>query len=164
MLVIVTVEVLAEPAGIEREEGVAAIVKPLTTAVTIAVDCKLPLLPVIVTLYVPKFEEDVLMVRMEETLPSGGTFTKDGLIVTVGPRGRIVAVRSTRPEKRLYELIVMLEVAELPGRIGTLLGFGLREKAGGTPESLHAVRACNSQPERLCAGSVVRAESQKMKP
>jgi hypothetical protein len=51
MLVIVMLEVLVEPAGIESVAGVADIVKPLTNAVTIA-DCggRLPLFPVIVML------------------------------------------------------------------------------------------------------------------
>jgi hypothetical protein len=51
MLVIVMLEVLVEPAGIESVAGVADIVKPLTNAVTIA-DCggRVPLFPVIVML------------------------------------------------------------------------------------------------------------------
>jgi hypothetical protein len=106
----------------------------------------------------------VLIVRIEETLPSGGTVTKDGLIETEGPVGEIAAVKSTRPEKRLNELIVMLDVAEFPGRIVTLLGLGLREKPGGTPESLHPVSGCNSHPDRLWSVEFARTASQKMKP
>jgi len=55
------------------------------------------------------------------------------LNTTVGaeePGGDIVAVKLTRPEKRLELLIVIFAVADLPGEIVTLGGVALREKLG----------------------------------
>jgi len=80
------------------------------------------------------------------------------LNTTVGaeePGGDIVAVKLTRPEKRLELLIVIFAVADLPGEIVTLCGVALREKPGehGYPacgqDILQAVRGCISHPEKL---------------
>jgi hypothetical protein len=88
-------------------------------------------------------------VSIDDWFPSGGRTTKPGLIVTLGPDGDTVALSVTVPEKILKELAVMFEVIEFPGRTVRLFGFAESPKSAGVFDSLHAVRGCSSQPEKL---------------
>jgi len=74
-----------------------------------------------------------------------------GFRVTVGPEGETLAVRLSAKLCQTFEAVtVILEVADLPGKIVTLAGFAV--SVGGncgddTPCSLQAVSGCSSQPE-----------------
>ena len=96
----------------------------------------------------------IIETAMEHWL-HGGTFTVDGFMVTVGPEGETFAVRDRGPVKRLFALIVMLEVADPPGRTVIMFGFALSVKNADTPDSLQAVSGCSSHPEKEWAVSFV---------
>jgi hypothetical protein len=86
---------------------------------------------------VPELELVAVTVSVEFAIPHwlhGGTMTVDGRKVAVGvedPVGVTVAVRGTGPEKRLYVLIVIVELADFPGRSVRVLGLALGWKIGG---------------------------------
>lgn len=69
--------------------------------------------------------------------------------VAIGPDGETVAVRETDAVKRLVELIVILEIDDLPGRVVRAFGLAPTEKLGGVFDFLQAVRGCISHPEKL---------------
>jgi hypothetical protein len=133
-LVTVIVEFSDEPAGMLRAWGLAESVKPCTRTVTVAVLIVVPLCPVTVTIYVPELLGIAVMFRIDPIsvqLLQGWTRTVDGFKVAVGAEetmGETVAVRGTGPEKRLNTFTVIVELADLPGSIVTLLGFAFREK------------------------------------
>ena len=79
----------------------------------------------------------------------GETVTVELVRVAVGPNGETVAVRVTDAVKRLVELIVILEVADLPGKVVRPFGLAATEKLGEIPDFLQAVRGCISHPEKL---------------
>jgi len=80
---------------------------------------------------VPELEFIALTINVEFAMPHwlhGGTMTVDGWKVAVGvvePVGVTVAVSGTGPEKRLDVFIVMVELADLPGRRVRVFGLAL---------------------------------------
>jgi hypothetical protein len=80
---------------------------------------------------VPELDDSAVTVNVELAIPhwlQGGTLTVDGRKVAVGvevPEGVTVAVRGTGPEKRLDVFMVIVELADLPGRRVRVLGLAL---------------------------------------
>ena len=62
------------------------------------------------------------MFRTANVIPQllqGRTLTVEGVIIANGPDGETVVLSARDPEKRLYDPIVIFEVADFPGRIVT---------------------------------------------
>jgi hypothetical protein len=97
----------------------------------------------------PTSEVLAVKVMMDDLFPSGGMNTDPGFIDIGGPSGDTVVLNVTVPEKMLKELTVIFEVIELPGSTVRLFGFAESPKSAGVFDSLHAVRGCSSQPEKL---------------
>jgi hypothetical protein len=155
-----------ELVGIFNVGGTAEIVNPPISTVTFTDMAVVPFRAVTVITKLPVVELVVVMFSVEETPHwlQGGTTTVDGLRVTVGaegPDGETVAVRGMGPEKRLEVLMVMLEVADLPGVMVTAFGLALIEsRLGGVLDILQAVRGCISHPEKLWLESSAWSGSQ----
>jgi hypothetical protein len=105
----VTVYVVVEAREIVRLAGVAEMVKSpdvtaFTTSVTVVACVVVPLVPVIVSVYVPASDElDVVMVRVEEPEP----VTDVGLKLPVAPDGKPVTPRLTVPLKPPMDVMVV---------------------------------------------------------
>ena len=110
----------------------------LTTSVTDVVWTSEPLVPPIVTVYVPAgVELDVAMVRLEVQL---GPVTEGGLKVALAPLGRPDALSETDPLKPLVGVTVTVYAGVFPPAV-TLCEFGLAdsEKSGvGPPGAANA--------------------------
>src|SRR5438093_13389859 len=105
-----------------------------------------------VIVYVPEFEGVVVMLSMEAEITHwlhGGTVTVALVRVAVGPDGETVAVRDTAAENRLVELMLILEVTDIPGRVVRALGLAGPEQLGGVFDFVHAGRGCCSRPVKL---------------
>src|SRR5207249_11728093 len=104
-----------------------------------------------VIVYVPEFEGVVVMLSMEAEITHwlhGGTVTVALVRVAAGPHGETVAVRDTDAENRLVELMLILEVTDLPGMVVRALGLAPTEKPGGVFDFRHAASAWIAHPEK----------------
>lgn len=144
-LVRVMVEVPAAPALTVTLVGLAAIVKPWTMRVTVAVLDWEPAVPVIVIVDVPRGAvELVVKVRVDVAEPSAGGVTGLGLKLAVTPLGRPVADSVTGELKPPEEEIVMVVETELPGMTVREDGLAVMVKP-----------ACETVRERLIVRAVV---------
>jgi len=97
-------------------------------AVTVAVIdfewTRLPLVPVIVTVYEPAFA--VVMVQVDVWLP----LMLEGTQVVVTPEGADAVVRATAPVKPPLAVMLIVDIADWPPANDTLVGFAARAKSG----------------------------------
>jgi len=103
----------------------------------------------------PRDDAAVATVRFEFAIPPEGTMTLEGVIVAVREGPTVLEAAETTvenvmlPEKRLNVLTVMVELADRLAKMPKLFGLALRPKSAEVFESLQAVRACSSHPEKL---------------
>ncbi len=133
-----------EPAT-KLSPGGVAMLKSTTLTVTITGWERAPLIPVTVTVYVPALEAVHDSVEVKE-VPK---------LALVGLReharpvpGETSSESETVPTNPFRLFTVMVDVIVEPALTGPMvLGLEETEKSGLAPDSLQAVRGCNSQPE-----------------
>jgi len=100
---------------------------------------------------VPEFAGVVVMFNIETAIEhwlQGGTVTVAGVIVTVGPAGKTLAVMgSGKLCHTLEAFMVIFDLEDPPGIIVSPAGFALSVKNDDTPCNRHPVSGCSSQPE-----------------
>jgi len=132
--VIVMVEVPEPPGAIDRDEGEAPMEKSgaAVTVSDIVVLCvRAPLVPVTVRVTVPVgVAAPTLIVRVDVAEPPAGGVTEVGLKVPVAPVGKPVIERLTAELKLFRDVMVIVDVPELPCVIVSEFGEAEIEKSG----------------------------------
>jgi hypothetical protein len=129
----VIVELEEDPALMASEDGLAVMLKSpelteLTVTATVVLWDSEPLVPVIVTVYVPGFEE--LTDSVDVAVPPAVRVTLVELNDRLSPLGELVADRATVPAKSLRLARVMVDVEEDPALMVSEEGFAEMVKSG----------------------------------
>ena len=124
----VMVEIADPPDGLALGE-VAEMMKSVTATTTVAELVRVPLVPFMVTVYVPLVVE--FTVKVDVAVPPLVKVMLVALRIALGPGGETVVERLTVPVKPFTLETVMVEGPEDPALTDRLVGLGARLKLAG---------------------------------
>ncbi len=125
----VMVEIADPPAWLALGE-VAEMTKSVTATTTVAELVRVPLVPFMVTVYVPMVVE--FTVKVDVAVPPLVKVMLVALRIALGPGGETVVERLTVPVKPFTLETVMVEGPEDPALMDRLVGLGARPKLAGS--------------------------------